>query len=293
MIAAAGAPETPLLGPEPPPIWLLGPAFLLGLASVVLVFAAFAAWRGETALAARVGGDLTVVTAGRFDAGALETSDAAMARAGEILGHAPGVTGLTLLPPDVADAAMARLLGVRSRGTDAGAPRFAAVRLGPGAPGAATRLRAALTQEGLIAAVDDPRSLSSPLARAALLTGAVVIVGLLGAPAALALIVGRAVAGRARRAGQRLDLLARLGARRERLAGALTVPMAGIAASMTFAGGLVGVTLVGAVAPLTSGPFTVRLDTLADLAAMGWLTASLAFAAACGWVAAWRRVRGL
>ncbi|MGI8841095.1 MAG: hypothetical protein ACR2F8_10015, partial [Caulobacteraceae bacterium] len=183
----------PLLAPDTPALrWVLLAIAALSFAAALIAIAGVAAGAAAAEWRGRLIGSATVAVA----AAGLESPDAAAARAAEVLGAAPGVARAWPLEPAGVDAAIARL----EMGKAAARGRLVAVRFKAGeAPATATLVRA-LAAEGLVAAVDDHRPLTSPVLRAAALAGAAAAVLLAAIVAAVGALA--AWATRRRLAGQ-------------------------------------------------------------------------------------------
>jgi hypothetical protein len=227
------------------PAALATASFLAGLAAAVLVTFGATLALLQPILAQRLAGSMTVVISGRMDNGALESSDAAAARAREVLSGLPGVAGVRVLEPAAIDSLLARVLRAPPSSADTGPARFLAVTFaGRGPASASTASMAhALGAEGLLFAIDDHGAWTGPCERLALLCAAVVALGLLAGLAALAALAAGAAGRRIDGAWSRLDLLAQLGAEPSRLARAVGLPMAARAALFAAAGAAAGVGL--------------------------------------------------
>ncbi len=279
----SGRREGPLLRPG----GAMGALAWLSLAGVSLIVCltlvvglAAVRYRSEGGLA--MAGEATIVV----HASALESADAAAARAAELLAGQPQVARAWPQSPARVDGLTARLIDGRS---SAGESRLVAVDLRPGAaadPAALTRL---LTAEGLAASLDDHGPRSGPVERAILFAaiggGAVLVLAVL----LVAAISAGAARTRARSRWEDLDLL-RLSGAAERSVAAL---FGGAAAGAALGAGGVGAILaVGGLVMLHArNPWpTVPVIAWQDLVvAVAWPLAAALVAA----VAAVAAVRAL
>src|SRR5258708_23454899 len=164
MAAAAPARHGPLLRSQP---WTRA-----GTALVLTLFATFgisvlildaAGIRPAGDLAPRLTGAVTVVVWAQ----ALESAEAAQARAAEIIATVPGAGAVTLFDPAPGDSSVARLAGVpASASSDA---RLLAVEAHGEAQGLADRVEQGLSAQGLAARAADHSWKESPAARTAAL----------------------------------------------------------------------------------------------------------------------------
>ncbi len=189
-----------------------GPALLLALLALSFVAALAiiglsAALRSAPAWAARLGGSVTVAAAG----GGLESSDAAAARAAEILTKTPGVSRARVLDPAPTDAMISGLVAGADLPGEMGPPRLVAATMAAARPSGAD-IAALLTRQGLKVAVDDHRTWTGPLERIAMVGAggaALLVLCLLGAVCGL---TGVAASAAVNRSATRLRLLIHLGA---------------------------------------------------------------------------------
>ena len=198
-----------LVGSEGRPIRLAVSAALLAALAGAVAIVGMAGARSTLEMRSRLPGDLTVAVRAR----ALESVDAAAARAAEIIGRQRGVKTVETLDPAPLDDIAGNLAFGRPAPT--GETRLIAVTLNnpdnvPDEPPLAGGLKAA----GLDVAFDDHRNLAGPVEHA-LALGAAAVAGLealilIG----LASIIYSSAGGQGRRGWERFDLMRRLGARR-------------------------------------------------------------------------------
>jgi cell division protein FtsX len=191
----------------PSPGLSLAVAIIAVLASLDLGAASVLA-RSASQWSGRLTGSATIVTGGRD----LESADAAVARAAEILGRTAGVANVKVLDPAPVDALAARLLGMPPQPASTPAPRVLAVRFKPGATITAARAADALSREGLVAACDDHGALSGPIERRGLLVAGAIAAAFVALLAVQAILIGQAIGATTRRLRERLLLLTQLGA---------------------------------------------------------------------------------
>jgi hypothetical protein len=276
----------PRLGSSP---WLVVAGLLIGIAAMIVVMVGAALARAQPLLAAGLAGSMTVVVSGRVDAGALESSDAAAARAREILAALPGVASVRVLEPAPVDAVVARILDAPPQSRDAGPPRLLAVvaATSPGAPAVAK----ALSREGLLFAVDDHGLWSGPCERAAALCGLAFVVALGLCLAGMAGVAAAAVGRRVDQAWPRLDLLSQFGADPGRLARAIAGPAVVGTLVWGLAGAAVGLGLCWWRWP-ASAPVPAPMPLVLGVAA-AWLAAAALTAEGSARRFAGRRLRAL
>jgi cell division protein FtsX len=156
----------------------------------------------------RLAGSITLTTAGR----GVESSDAAAARAAEILSHDPSIAKAWVLEPDPADALAARIMGAPAGNGQATPPRLVGAAFEPGAQITDQDIRGLMESAGIDAALDDHGWWSGPVERLALL----VAVGAVALMLCLLLTLNTLAAGGVRRAFDRVEprvvLLQHLGA---------------------------------------------------------------------------------
>jgi hypothetical protein len=264
------------------------------LAAASLVLIAALAAGALPLLAHRLAGSATVVVSGRIDGGALESSDAAAARAREALAGDSAVAGVQVLDPAPLDDLLARMLQAPRSSADTGPPRVVAVRLRR-ASGAAPDIVGALRAEGLLFAVDDHGLWSGPCERDLGLLALALVLGLIACLAVLGAAGAAAAGRRTDEAWTRLDLLAQLGAAPERLARAIAWPAALTLTAAAAAGagaGLVGGWLAWPGATQLTGAITPSAPLALGLAGV-WLVLAGVFALAFGRRLADRRLRAL
>ncbi len=287
MAAAAPARHGPLLRSQP---WTRA-----GTALVLTLFATFgisvlildaAAIRTAGDLAPRLTGAVTVVVWAQ----ALESAEAAQARAAEIIATVPGAGAVTLFDPAPGDSSVARLAGVpASASSDA---RLLAVEAHGEAQGLADRVEQGLSAQGLAARAADHSWKESPAARTAALIAAA------GALVPLVAVLAFAVfgAGEARREMSRargaIELMRLSGASQGYVAGLVRSRVAGLALTCALwaaALALIAAALVsraGWASPL--GGLT-RADLISPwpmLVLLAWLAGALG-----GWLGARGRLR--
>jgi hypothetical protein len=240
---------------------------VLGAAAATAIFIALAAWGAAPNLAARLTGSATIAVSGRMDNGALESSDAAAARAREILSALPGVTKVSVLDRNGVDPMIAGLIGAPPAGAEAGPPRLLAVSLRPGERVDGAGFNRTLARQGLLNAIDDHGLFTGRCERAALFATLLLGAALLACLAGCVWLSGRAAAARVDRGWERLDLLARLGARRERLTSAIALPSALASLGAATAGAALALAW-GEAAGLSAAGFAVGRPPMAPLAAI-------------------------
>jgi len=222
------------------PFWLLWlMAALCCVAGLALVACVIVA-RADQAATPRLSGQITVAAA----PSALESADAAAARAAEMIGQTPGVASTRVLDPAPIDRLIGAVLWAPAKAPAGGAGRLITVAYAPGArPDSAALVRALRAQE-ISARIDDHGAWSGPVERARLLSGLGLAIVLM---ATLAAIFGAATA--AARSGlmlqrDRFRLMHRMGATDGYLAGLLSRAVsAGV-----IAGAIIGAGTAGALA---------------------------------------------
>ena len=193
------------------PVWLLAAGALLGLITAVVALGLALGLRLAPAVGERLAGAATVAVSGRMDGGALESSDAAAARAREVLAGERAVGSVRVFDPGPLDSLLADVLGAPRFSGAAGAPRLLAVTWRPGVRGDPTALIGDLRREGLAAAIDDHGAWSGAVERTAVLALGYAALGLLAIIAIGGALGALAAGRRAEIAWDRLGLLARLG----------------------------------------------------------------------------------
>ncbi len=277
--APIGRRAAPLLAPDADAHRSIFLAFFLAMATFsfvasLIVIAGVAALGGAAEWRGRLAGSTTAVVA----AAGLESADAAAARAAEALGATAGVARAWALDATDLDPAIARLIGGAAGG------RLVAVRFKAGAAPAAAALAHALEADGLKAAIDDHRPLTSPVLRAAALAALAAVASLAAIAAAVGAIA--AAATRRRLAARRETVaLLRLAGADDGLIGGLFAARSAKAAAWAGAAGAAGAALAVAAwrtsggSPLSRGAFPFAWADLA--AAAPWpAIAALAGAAA-------------
>jgi len=245
--AAPGARRDPSLlpGVASPSPWLALAIFLLSLLASLELVTVTTAVRAAVAWSPRFAGSMTVAVSGA----GLESTEAAAARATEILARAPGVTRIAVLEPDAGDEAVGRLMGLSGAAEEADPVRLIETTLGAGVSvkGAAAAISRALRRENVAASIDDHGVWSGLVERTALLA-AIGAAGLLLVLAILTWVVAAASAsaGARRRAG-RVILLLHLGATDEMILAPSRAGAAGAAALGAVTGAAAAAVLAGAV----------------------------------------------
>jgi cell division transport system permease protein len=177
-------------------------AFLLSM----IAMAGASAERLSSSLEPRLSGEVTIAVWGR----GLESADAAVARAAELLTTQAGVRHATILEADESDATVGKLIAGRSQGLEG--PRLLSLSGSPGAIPAAPDLDRVLKANRLVTAIDDHR-LRGPLETRALLAGGLAIalaLTLCGALFAVSMMNGLGVVASSR---ARFELMTCLGAK--------------------------------------------------------------------------------
>jgi len=197
-----------LPGAAKPSPWLAATIFLLSIVAGLELVSATAAIRDAIAWSPRLAGSATVAVSG----GGLESTEAAAARATEILARAPGVARISVLDTDPGDALAGRVMGLAGAAPGAGPPRLLATTFTGGEGASADALVQNLRRESVVAAVDDHGVWTGPLERTAVIAAAAAA-GLLLVMIALVWAIAAASAGAAvRRHVARASLLLHLGA---------------------------------------------------------------------------------
>jgi hypothetical protein len=216
-----------------------------------------------------------------MDSGALESSDAAAARAREILAGERAVGSVRVLDPGPLDPLLADILGAPRFSGAAGPPRLLAVTWRPGAQGDPEALIGDLRREGLAAAIDDHGAWSGAVERTALIALGDAALGLLAIIAIGAALGALAAGRRAEIAWDRLGLLARLGGEPAPVVSAIA-GAAGLCMGLALAAGAAALVAVAWAAPpnlgLPQGFVAPPLPALAIVAVVA-LAAGLAAAA--------------
>jgi hypothetical protein len=225
------------------PAWLMAAGALLGLVTAVVALGLALGLRLAPVIDQRLAGSATVVVSGRMDSGALESSDAAAARAREVLAGAGAVGIARVLDPGPLDSVLANILGAPRFSGAAGPPRFLMVTWRPGGRGNPSALIGALRREGLAAAIDDHGLWSGAIERTSVIALGDAALGLLAIVAIGGALGALAAGRRAELAWERLGLLARLGGE-PRLAIAAIARAAGLCMGLAMAAGAVAVVAV-------------------------------------------------
>jgi hypothetical protein len=282
----------PPRGAAPP--WLLVTGVLLGMATAVVVLALALGLRLAPVLGERLAGSATLAVSGRMDSGALESSDAAAARARELVAAARPVAAARVLEPGPLDPLVARVLGAPRVSGEAGPPRLLAVTWQSGVRGDTTALVRDLRREGLDAALDDHGLWSGPMERSALVALGVAMLCLLAVLLLGAALGSFAATRRSELAWERLGLLARLGGEPAPLVNAIALA-AGVWLGLALAvGAAVMVAVDWAARPDVGLPpgFVPPLPPALAMAAFVALAAGLAAGAAASRTAR-RGLRGV
>jgi cell division transport system permease protein len=282
----------PLLSPRartPATLAVIG--LLAGLAAAALVTIGAALALAQPILGQRLAGSMTVFVSGRLDSGALESSDAAAARAREILAGLRGVSGVRVLEPATIDGVLARIVAAGPSSRDTGPPRLLAVGLAATGPDARAAVARALGAEALIFAIDDHGLWSGPCERLEVSFAVMVALGLFACWLALGAAAAWAIGHRIDGAWSRLDLLSQLGADPARLGRAIASPMAGRSAAFAAAGAILGAGLCWLRWP-AAAPIAPPILPIAGGAA-AWLVFGALVAQGLGRRAADRRLQSL
>ncbi|MBV8682148.1 MAG: hypothetical protein JO111_04690 [Caulobacteraceae bacterium] len=193
------------------PAWLVASGVLLGFISAVVALGLALGLRLAPAVGQRLAGSATVVVSGRMDSGALESSDAAAARAREVIAGAGAVGAVRVLDPAPLDSLLADILGAPRFSGAAGPPRLLMVTWRPGGHGDLRAMVEGLRREGLAAAADDHGLWSGGIERTGVIALADAALGLFAIVAIAAALGALAAGRRAELVWERLGLLARLG----------------------------------------------------------------------------------
>jgi cell division protein FtsX len=245
MSAARAAASGPALlpGAASPSPWLALAILALSIVAGLELAAATAAVRAAAAWSPRLAGSATVAVSG----GGLESTEAAAARATEILARAPGVARVAVLDPDASDAVTGQLMGLPGDAEGGDAPRLIATTFDNARPGSAAAVAQALRSENVVAAVDDHGVWTGPLERKAVIAAAAAV-GLLLVIIILTWALAAASAGAAvRKRASRVNLLLHLGATDAMLAGPFRARAIGAAALGALVGTGAAAALAGAV----------------------------------------------
>jgi hypothetical protein len=284
MTASAPARHGPILRPDP--LARAGPAVILTLLCAIGVLALIfdaAIVRTAWGLGPRLAGAATVIVWSH----GLESSDAAAARAGEILASAPDVAGVSPLDPAPSDRLLGQLTGAPK--DEASDVRLLAVESRADDAGLATRLEQRLGDQGLPARVADHSWRRSPAARSAVLIAAA------GRLAPLAAVAGFVLVGawEARREMARgrgaVELMRVAGAGEGYVAGLVRDRVANLALTCALWAGAFGV-MAAAVASRWGLAGPLGSLTRADLVTPWPLLLVLAWLA--GALGAWLGARG-
>lgn len=285
-------PLLPTRGAAPP--WLLLAGVLLGVAAAMVVLALALGLKLAPVLGDRLAGSATVAVSGRMDGGALESSDAAAARAREIVAAERPVAAARVLEPGSLDPLVAHILGAPRVSGEAGPPRLLAVTWQSGARGDTAALARDLRREGLAAGLDDHGLWSGPVERTALVAVGVALLVLLGIVLLGAALGSIAATRRSELAWDRLGLLARLGGEPAPLVSAIAYA-AGACLGLAVAAGAVALVAIDWAAPPNLGlprGFTADLPAALAMVAGVAVVAGLAAGAAAAQTAR-RGLRGM
>jgi cell division transport system permease protein len=206
----------------------------LSLVASLIVIAGLAAGRGALDWRDRLVGSATVVVRAR----GLESPDAAAARAAEALDAVAGVARAWPLDPADADDVISRLVDGKSNA--GGAPRLVAVELKVGMTPSIDSLSRALEADGLHARVDDHRTLTSPVVRAAALAGLAAAALLAGIAALVGVIAAFVTRRRIAAQPELVNLLRLAGAADGFIAGLFAARSARVSAFGAAAGAVAG-----------------------------------------------------
>jgi hypothetical protein len=285
-------PLLPPRGGAPP--WLLLAGVLLGVAAAMVVLALALGLKLAPVLGDRLAGSATVAVSGRMDGGALESSDAAAARAREIVAAERPVAAARVLEPGSLDPLVAHILGAPRVSGEAGPPRLLAVTWQSGARGDTAALARDLRREGLAAGLDDHGLWSGPVERTALVAVGVALLVLLGIVLLGAALGSIAATRRSELAWDRLGLLARLGGEPAPLVSAIA-SAAGACLGLAVAAGAVALVAIDWAAPPDLGlprGFTADLPAALTMVSGVAVVAGLAAGAAAAQTAR-RGLRGM
>src|SRR5579859_3129083 len=254
--ARSGPPLLP--GVASPSPWLALAIFVLSVVAGLELVATTAAIRTAAAWSPRLAGSATVAVSG----GGLESTEAAAARATEILARAPGVARIWVLDPDPGDALAARVMGVGGAAPGGDPPRLLAATFTGGDGVSATALAQDLRRESVVAAVDDHGVWTGPLERMAVVAAATAAASLLLLIVLVWALAAASAGGAVRRHSARVSLLLHLGATDGMILGPVRARAVGAAAL----GALIG---AGAAAALAAA--AIWSPALAE-----WIKAQLA-----------------
>jgi cell division protein FtsX len=253
MNAAGATAANPSLlpGVARPSPWLASGVLMLSFIAGLELIAATAATRAAVAWSPRLAGSATVAVRGA----GLESTEAATARATEILARSPGVARVAVLDPDAGDGVAGKLMGLAASGGDTDPPRLIAATVDGGDEGSAANIAQALRRENVVAAVDDHDLWSGPLERGAAIAGA-------GAAGLLLLLLvvtwalaAASVAAAVGKRWPRISLLLHLGA----TDAAIIQPFRARAVGATAVGAVIGLGAAAALAgTIISSPAVAR-----------------------------------
>ena len=247
-----------LPGAAKPSPWLAVAILLLSVVAGLELVAATAAIRTAVAWSPRLAGSATVAVSG----GGLESTEAAAARATEILARAPGVARLVVLDPDPRDAVAGRVMGLDGAAPSGDPPRLLATTFAGGEGASAAALAQSLRRENVIAAVDDHGVWTGPLERAAVIAASAAV-GLLLVMITLVWALAAASAGAAvRQRAARVSLLLHLGA----TDGAILGPFRARAVGAAALGALIG----------TGGAAALGVAAIWSPAVADWINSQIA-----------------
>jgi cell division protein FtsX len=197
-----------LPGAATPSLWLALAILALSVLAGLELVAATAAARAAVAWSPRLAGSVTVAVAGD----GLESTQAAVARATEILARSPGVTRIAVLDPDAGDRLAGQLMGAPRTGDETDPPGIIVTTFDASGAGSAARIAQDLRQGNVIAVVDDHGVWSGPVERTAAIAAAVTVASLLVLAVLTYVLAATAAAAAVRKRASRITLLLQLGA---------------------------------------------------------------------------------
>jgi cell division protein FtsX len=230
-------------GATRPSAWLTLAILVLSLLAGLELVAATAAIRGASAWAPRLAGSVTVAVTG----GGLESTEAAAARATEILARSPGVARIAVLDADAGDDLAGRLMGLSRSGEAADPPRIIGATFDASGAGSAATITQELQRQNVIAAIDDHGAWTGPIERTAIVAAAAATGALLVVAVFTWVLAATSAAGAFQRRASRMLLLLQLGATDAMILGPFRAGAAGAAALGGVIGAAAAAALAGAV----------------------------------------------
>ena len=197
-----------LPGTATPSVWLALAILVLSVLVVLELVAATAAIRAAVAWSPRLAGSVTVAVSG----GGLESTEAAAARATEILARSPGVARIAVLDPGAGDALASQLMGLSRAADEADPPRVIVTTFDASGAASAATIAEDLQRENVIAAVDDHGVWSGPVERTAAVVAAIGAGSLLVLAVITWVLAAASAAAAVRKRVSRITLLLQWGA---------------------------------------------------------------------------------